>query len=140
MTQAFAVKTTINRPVDDVWRTLVDWSLAPRWMPGVDSMVANGPNEVGTELLFRARGKDRPSTIAALDVGRAITLRSVQGGVTADYRYRVEPAGDSATVVHLDADCSTTGVWSVIGPLVRSAMKRTDSGQLEALRELLESD
>ena len=140
MTQAFAVTTTISRPADEVWAALVDWSQAARWMPGVDSMTADGPNEVGTELVFRARGKDRPSSIAALDSGRAITLRSAQGGVTADYRYRVEPVGESATAVHLDAECSTTGAWSVIGPLLRMAMKRTDSGQLEALKTMLESE
>lgn len=140
MTRAFAVKTTIDRPADEVWATLVDWPQAGRWMSGVESMVADGPDEVGTELRFRARGKDRPSSIAAIDPGRSITLRSKQGGVTADYRYRVEPKDDSTTVVHLDADCATTGVWSLVGPLLRIAMRRTDSGQLEALKELVESE
>lgn len=37
-----------------------------------------------------------------------------------------------------DAECSTTGLWSIVGPLLRLAMKRTDSPQLEALKELLE--
>lgn len=108
-------------------------------MSGVDSMMAGGPNEVGTELMFRARGRDRPSSIAAIEPGRSVTLRSVQGGVTADYRYRLEPVSESVTDVGLDADCSTTGLWSVAGPLLRFAMKRTDSGQLEALKEMLEA-
>lgn len=140
MTQAFAVKTTIGRPAAEVWATLVDWPRVGRWMPGVESMVAKGPNEVGTELVFRARGKDRPSSIAAIEPGRAITLRSVQGGVTADYRYRVEPVSETVTDVHLDADCSTAGIWSAVGPLLRLMMKRTDSSQLEDLKKLLESE
>lgn len=140
MSQAFEVTTTINRPAEEVWASLVDWSKASQWMSGIDSMTANGPNEAGTELVFRARGKDRPSSIAAIDPGRSVTLRSVQGGVTADYRYRVEPVTDETTKVDLNADCSTTGMWSIVGPLLRIMMKRTDSGQLEGLKQLMEAD
>ncbi len=140
MAQAFDVETTINRSADDVWKTLTDWTRAAEWMRGIDSMTANGPNEVGTELLFRARGKDRPATIAAIDEStRSLTLRSVQGGVTADYRYRMEPVADGTARVHLAADCATTGVWSLFAPLLRLMMKRTDSGQLEDLKKLMES-
>ena len=140
MAKAFAVTTTIDRASEEVWAALVDWSRAPTWMRGIDSMTASGPNEIGTDLLFRARGKDRPASITAIEPGRAITLRSVQGGVTADYRYRVDPIDGSRTAVLLEADCSTTGLWSAIGPLLRFVMKRTDLGQLEALKEMVESD
>lgn len=139
MAQAFDVETTINRSAGEVWSTLVDWSRAGQWMPGIDSMTAGGPNEVGTELMFRARGKDRPSSIAAIKPGRSVTLRSVQGRVTADYRYYVDPIDDNTTRVRLDAECSTSGLWSAAGPLLRMAMKRTDSGQLEALKAMMES-
>ena len=140
MAQAFDVTTIINRPADEVWATLVDWSKAPLWMRAVDSMTANGPNEAGTELVFRARGKDRPSSILAFDPGRSVTLRSVQGGVTADYRYRVDPEGDTTARVNLNADCSTTGVWTIVGPLLRLMMRKTDSGQLDALKKMMEAD
>ncbi len=139
MAQAFAVETTINRPADEVWATLVDWPNAGRWMGGVESMSADGPNEVGTRLTFRARGKDRPSSITAIDPGRSITLRSIQGGVVADYRYRLEPLGEQATRACLDADCSTSGLWSIVGPILRMAMKRTDSGQLDSLKAVVEA-
>ncbi len=139
MAQAFAVTTTIDRPAVQVWDALVDWPNAARWMRGIESMTAHGPTEAGTELVFRARGKDRPSVITAAEAGRSVSLRSVQGGVTADYHYRVEPIDDARTVVHLTAECSTRGWWSALGPLLRLMMKRTDSGQLEALKDTVES-
>jgi hypothetical protein len=56
-------------------------------MSGVDALRAQGPTEIDTTLIFTTRGKERTGQIAALNPGRSITLRSVQGGVTADYVY-----------------------------------------------------
>lgn len=140
MTKAFDVDTTIGRPAGEVWATLTDWANAGRWMRGVDSLTAHGPHEAGTRLTFRARGKDRTSMIAHIDPGRSITLRSMQGGVTADYRYRLEPVGNDSTRVRLEAECSTTGSWSLVGPVLRAVMKRTDSGQLENLKAVMEAE
>lgn len=131
MARAFAVATTIDHPVGAVWERMVDWETADRWMSGVDALRAEGPTEAGTTLVFTARGKERLGRIASLDPGRSITLRSSQSGVTADYVYECEAHG-SSTRVSLVADCTTSGRMRVLGPLVRYAIRRADSGQLEA--------
>jgi uncharacterized protein YndB with AHSA1/START domain len=82
MTEVFTAETTIGRPVDAVWARLIDWDSAARWMSGVDALRADGPTAPGTTLVFTTRGKQRTGQIAALDPGRSITLRSIQGGVT----------------------------------------------------------
>lgn len=133
MTQAFAAQTTINAPVDDVWQRLVDWETAPRWMPGVDALRAQGPTAMGTTLVFTTRGKERTGRIAALEPGRTITLRSTQGGVTADYVYTCARQDRSErTQVRLQADCRMTGWVRLLGPVIRSAIRRADRGQLDA--------
>jgi uncharacterized protein YndB with AHSA1/START domain len=135
MVQAFTATRLVDHPADEVWRQLTDWDRAAGWL-GVDSIRADGPTEVGTTLRFVTRDKERTSEIAAVEPGRSITLRSTQGGVTADYRYTVEPAGD-ASRVSLAADVRASGVWALAGPLIRMAIRRTDSGQLDAFdREL----
>jgi carbon monoxide dehydrogenase subunit G len=131
MTTVFTAETTIHRPVGAVWERLIDWDTAARWMPGVDGLRADGPTAVGTTLVFTARGKQRTGQIAALDPGRSITLRSVQGGVTADYAYACARHGDG-TRVSLVADCRTTGPMRLLAPVIRSAIRRADSGQLDA--------
>jgi uncharacterized protein YndB with AHSA1/START domain len=131
MTHAFTAVRSIDRPVDDVWRRLTDWDRAAGWL-GVDSITADGPTAVGTRLRFTTRGKERDSEIAALDPGRSITLRSRQGGVTADYTYAVAPTGNG-TEVTLVADVRTRGAWTLLAPLIRTAIRRTDAGQLDAL-------
>jgi uncharacterized protein YndB with AHSA1/START domain len=131
MTEAFTVTRLFDHPADQVWQQLTDWDRAAGWL-GVDSIRAEGPTQSGTTLRFVARGKERASEIAALDPGRSITLRSRQGGVTADYTYTVEPAGDAARV-GLVADVRTAGAWVLVGPMVRAAIRRADGGQLDAL-------
>ena len=131
MAQAFSVTREIDRPAEEVWAELTDWDRAAGWL-GVESIRAEGPTAVGTVLVFRARGKDRRSEIAALEPGRSITLRSRQGGVTADYTYTVEPAG-SGSRASLTADVRTAGIWSLLGPVIRGAIRKQDAGQLEAL-------
>jgi carbon monoxide dehydrogenase subunit G len=131
MTEIFTAETTIARPVEAVWARLTDWDHAPQWMAGVDALHADGPTATGTTLTFTARGRQRTSRIAALDTGRSITLRSIQGGVTADYAYACVRHGDG-TRVSLVADCRMSGPVRLLGPVIRSAIRRADSGQLEA--------
>ena len=131
MTEIFAAEITIDCPIETVWARLVDWDTAAQWMPGVDALRAEGPTAAGTTLVFTTRGKQRTGRIAAVDPGRSVTLRSVQGGVTADYGYGCAPQG-KGTRVSLVADCSMTGPVRVLGPLIRSAIRRTDGGQLDA--------
>ena len=131
MTVAFTSATTIGQPVGLVWDRLVDWSSAAHWMPGVEALRAEGPLAAGTTLIFTARGKERRGSIAAVEPGRSITLRSVQGGVTADYAYECVEQ-DGGTRVSLVADCTMTGPMRLLGPLIKSAIRRADGGQLDA--------
>ena len=76
------------------------------------------------------------SEIVALDPGRSITLRSKQGGVTADYTYAVEPSGAGSRAT-LTADVRTSGLWALLGPVIRAAIRKEDAGQLDALERAL---
>lgn len=71
----------LDHPVAAVWERLIDWDTADRWMPGVDAVHARGPLAAGSTLVFTVRGKERLATVATLEPGRSITLRSVQTGV-----------------------------------------------------------
>ena len=135
MTRAFTATHAIDRAAEEVWRLLTDWDRAAGWL-GVDRVTAEGPTAAGTRLRFTTRGRDRTAEITAVDPGRSVTVRSQQGGVTADYTYLVEPAGTGARLT-LDADVRTRGAWVALGPLLRWVIRRTDAGQPAALdREL----
>ncbi|WP_214401337.1 SRPBCC family protein [Pseudonocardia lacus] len=137
MRRAFESKTVIDRPAAEVWRELTDWERAPRWMPGIDAMSCDAGTAPGSTVTFRTRGRARTSTITEVEPGRALTLVSVQGGVTARYTYRLLPS-DDRTRVRLTADVATAGPWVVLGPVVRAAIRRADAHQLTALREVVQ--
>ena len=86
-------------------------------MPGVGSLRARDASVPGAALMFTARGKERTGQIAAPEVGRSITLRSVQGGVTADYVYACSQQ-DAWTGVSLTVDCRTSGAFRPLGPVI----------------------
>lgn len=140
MKTAFSDEQVIAAPADAVWTRLTDWSGAPNWMPGVEAMRAEGPLEVGTVLRFTARGKERTSTITAIEPGRALTMRSAVGGVTADYAYSVEPGATDAagSRVRLDAAVGTRGVMTLLAPVIRGAIAREDGVQLARLKAWVE--
>ena len=139
MAQAFSVEEVIQRPAPQVWEALTDWPNAHRWMPGIESMSAEGETAEGTKLTFRARGADRSSTIAQCDLGRSIVLRSVQGGVTADYTYEVHELDEDSARVTLVANCQITGLWwSLVSPLLRVAVRLSDGKQLRLLKAMVE--
>ena len=57
--------------------------------------------------------------------------------VTATYEYRCEPEGDGTRVTRR-ARCEIRGLlWGLAGPLIRHLMKRSDSGQIAALKRVL---
>ncbi|MFQ5552001.1 MAG: SRPBCC family protein [Gemmatimonadales bacterium] len=141
MSKGFSATETIDRPIGEVWRFMTDWSKTTTWMRGIDAMrpLGEGPVREGTRLAFSARGAERESTIVAWQPPNALTLRSVQGPVTAIYEYRCQGVG-GRTVVTLDARCSAEGIlWKLAHPMIVFMMKRVDGGQLAALKRCLET-
>jgi uncharacterized protein YndB with AHSA1/START domain len=135
MPRAFSATRAIDRPADQVWHALTDWEHAAGWL-GVDEVRADGATRPGTQLAFRTRGRERAAEITEVRPGRALTVRSRQGGVTADYTYSVEPEG-AGSRVSLVADVRAAGIWAPLGPVIRAAIRRTDRGQLDALDRAL---
>ena len=139
MPTAFTASETVSASPATVWKVLTDWPAAPGWMKGIDTMSAGGETAAGTELRFTARGRERTAELTAVDPGRALVMRSVQGPVTADYRYELNADGPDRTTVTLTADCTVRGVARMFAPLLRLAMRRTDGDQLTHLRHAVES-
>jgi carbon monoxide dehydrogenase subunit G len=132
VTTAFTTSATIDRPAPEVWARLTDWPSAPDWMPGVESLRANGP-----ELTFRARGRDRTAHVEVVEPGRSLVVRSAQGAVTSAYTYTCTPSG-AGTDLTLVADLVAGGVWRPFAPLLRAAVRRADSGQPALLKAACE--
>ena len=92
-----------------------------------------------SRLSVAGRGKERETRIAAWQPTSAFAIASEEGGVSAVYRYDLEPVG-GRTRVTLDARCQARGFpWRLLHPLIAFAMKRADGGQLAAFKRVAES-
>jgi len=141
MARTISVSETIDATPERVWEVLTDWPGAVRWMNGIESMSIDGETVEGARVQFFTRGQDRESVITQCEPGRSVTLRSQQGGVTAEYRYSIEPAGESSCLVSLEAECQFSGLlFRLLGPVIGFAIRRTDGGQIAALKRVIEGE
>ena len=138
MTEAFAVSATVAAPPDRVWATITDWSAAPAWMPGTSAFRLDGPLRRGAVLHYTARGKERTSTVAEVVPERSLTLVSTVGKVHAGYTYTLTPVS-GGTRVDLTADVRTAGAMRLLDGVIRRAIAKEDSSQLDRLKPLVES-
>ena len=135
MTTAIDTTTTIAAPRDAVWAALTDWSLAPRWMPGVTAM--SGPAQQGAVVTFTVRGKERTAVVEVLDAPRALALLSRSGPVTAVYTYTLT-ATAAGTDLHLLGDVEVRGPLTLLAPVIRRSISKEDGVQPERLRAVVE--
>ncbi len=138
MTEAFTASATIAAPPERVWATMTDWAAAPEWMPGTSAFRIDGPLRPGAALHYTARGKERTSTVAEVIPERSLTLTSTVGKVHAAYTYVMTPVA-GGTRVDLTADVRTGGAMRLLGGVIRRAIAKEDSGQLDRLKPLVES-
>lgn len=137
---AFQASATINCAPELVWAVMTDWSKSAYWL-GVEGLKPKNKNMSvgqGSVLTYNARGT-QTGTVTRWEPARALTLESVQAGVTAVYQYTLTQQGPE-TLVELKADCfATAWLWRKLLPLIEFMMRRADKGQLNALKNLTET-
>ena len=135
-----SVTQEIEADADTIWRWLTVPELMNQWISSVADLRSEDGAELdrGSRLLFAARGQVHYSTVVEFATARALTLRSTQGPVTADYRYRIDERMGHCEVT-LDIDCRASGVIRVLMPAIRIAAWLTDRGQIQRLKALIES-
>ena len=136
MTTAIDTTTTVAAPPDAVWAALTDWSLAPRWMPGVSAMT--GRVAAGATVTFTVRGKERTALIDGLDAPRRLALLSRSGPVTAVYTYTLAPVA-AGTDLRLLADVDVRGPLTLLAGTIRRSIAKEDGVQPERLRAVVEA-
>jgi carbon monoxide dehydrogenase subunit G len=138
MTVAIDTSELVQAAPAAVWALLTDWERMDRWVTGASDFRGPTPPAKGGTVAFTARGVERSSTISELDPGRALTLTSVQGPVTAHYRYALAPEA-GGTKVSLRAEVTVRGPLRLLAPTIRRSIMKEDGGQLARLKALAES-
>jgi uncharacterized membrane protein len=135
----------IRRPVDVVAAYAGDPANAPRWYANIRSVkwLTPPPVAVGTRLAFAAGflGRQLAYTyqVAEFEPGRRLVMRSADGPFPMETTYAWEPTDDGATRMTLRNRGRPTGFARFTAPAIAAAMRRTNSGDLDRLKRLLEA-
>lgn len=132
MKEIFTESIIIDSRLESVWNYFVNLEEnATKWMNGIPSMEKETPGVIkeGTNFVFQARGKEHSTTISEFDPMKKIMLTSIQGSFQADYLYIFTNQGNS-TKIALIAKCKAKGASKILSPLIKMAIKKSDSGQL----------
>jgi uncharacterized protein YndB with AHSA1/START domain len=141
--RSFTYATHINRPPEEVWTYMMDFSNAPRWRNLVRTVdvVTPGPLRVGTELkvTFDVMGKTRQtiSEVWAFEPVRRFGVRNTEQNVTGVFEYTLTPDA-RGTAVRFTCDIQLHGwMWLLLPFMLRSNRMRY-AQQLPTLKQELE--
>ena len=131
-----------DRPVEDVFAYLADFSTTEEWDPGVVRATCNGDGALGVgttfDLVASFLGRENALTyeIVEYDAPHAVTLRGENATVVSLDRITTEPDGDGTKITY-DADLSLKGPLKLGDPLLKLAFGRVGDRALEGLRATL---
>ena len=134
----------IDRPADDVFEFVAEFTNNPRWQRGMRSCrwTSEPPHGVGSTYEQQARflGKDVRNSfrITALEPGRRVSFESTGGSFPIAVTRTVEPLGPGRSRFTEEVEGDAHGFYRVAEPvlqlLVRASIKR-DFPRLKALLE-----
>jgi uncharacterized membrane protein len=134
----------IERPVDEVAAYAADPTHAPEWYSNIDSIEWKTPPPVqrGSQMTFTARflGRTLRYTYEIVDLipGAKLVMRTAEGPFPMETTYTWEPAGEGKTRMTLRNRGEPKGFSRISSPLMVSAMRRANTKDLAALKNLME--
>jgi uncharacterized protein YndB with AHSA1/START domain len=137
-------RTTIRRPVAEVFGWLTEPALLPRWVSGLVASRSEGASElrVGARAVeeVRVRGKTEmmPSEIVELEPDHLITVRIETSDGPCTSRFVLEELGEGCSVVHT-MTAEVEGHRWVPTAIMAAGMTRQIRGDLDRLTKLVEA-
>jgi uncharacterized membrane protein len=142
-------RVEVRRPRTEVAAFMTDPANDPAWIGGVREVRVETPpplragSRVARVAAFLGRRVEYVNEITELDPGRVLDMRSVKAPFPMRVTYSFEdrdPGADGAgTVVRNRVQGDPGGFFALFGPLLAPLVRRSVQGDLERLRDLLES-
>jgi hypothetical protein len=144
VTVEVVTSTMIARPCADVAAFASNPENAPRWYKNIKSVrwVTAPPLRVGSRIAFVAHflGRKLSYTYEVTELSdRCFVMRTAEGPFPMETSYEWHPEGATCTRMVLRNRGEPTGFSAVVGPVMAWAMRRANTNDLAALRNLLES-
>ena len=135
----------IDRPADDVFAVVSDFSRNPDWQGGMRSAkwTTEPPLRVGStyEQVARFLGRDVVTTfeVVGYEPGRSVTIESRQSSFPITVTRAVESLGPERSPVSAVITGRPGRFFRLFGPLLRMMAERSVRQDYQRLRRLLES-
>jgi uncharacterized membrane protein len=138
------VETRVARPRDEVARYASDWRNDTAWIRALSEarLVTEAPFGVGSRVervaSFLGRRIVYVNEVVEYEPGVRLVMRSVQAPFPMTVTYEFEDA-DGGTRMRIRAQGDASGLYRIAGPLLARAVARSIAGDLDRLRQNLES-
>jgi len=135
----------IDRPADEVFAVISDFSRNPEWQRGMRSArwTSEPPLRVGSTYRQVARflGRDVVTTfeVVGYEPGRSVTIESRESSFPITVTRSVESIGPTRSRASAHIVGEPRRFFRLFGPLLRLLAERSVRGDYERLRQLLDS-
>lgn len=136
----------LQRPIQDCYAYLADFSTTEQWDPGVlrADKLTPGPPRVGTRfaLQLNVMGRAVPAAYELRECtpGHELLLAGEGEGFRVIDHLRLDALGPTQTRLHYTADMSLTNLGGWLGPLLRPWGERLGDVAMKGLHRALEED
>ncbi len=141
----FELSVTIDRPVEDVWAFMQDYSRYPEWTPGLAEArpMSDGPMDVGGELMFTGkflgRSYENQAECTAFERNSRWVTRTKSGPFYIEYDTRFEPV-DGGTRVTTTYRGESRGFFKLAEPAMVRVFRKQCEAANENMKALLEAE
>ena len=137
------IKQAIDRPAAEVFAFLADASNNPKWQKGMVSCrwTDEGPIQVGAhyqqEARFLGRAIVSKFVVTELIEGRSISIKTVESTFPIQVTRSVEKTPTGCVAI-AEVSGEPSGIFKLLGPLMRPMLESSVKKDYRRLRELLE--
>jgi uncharacterized protein YndB with AHSA1/START domain len=139
--------TTIDRPVEEVWRFVSDPSNDPKWYQGTMEVrqISEGPIAVGTTfeavIQFRGRSLVAGARCIILNPNKEVTWEFTSGLMKRSTdSWRMEPMDEKSTRLTRVFDMRVNGFWRMIQPIFARGTKRAHEAEISKVKRIVEGE
>jgi hypothetical protein len=145
MKPAFSDKTTIDRPITEVFEFISDLRNGPKMNEDILNVekLTDGPIGVGSKFketkVIRGRNTEAMIEVVQYEATTAFSAQSEVNGLKVTYHYQLSE-GNNGTIVKFHCEVKTSGlIMSITKPLIIKILKKEDGDHLTYIRRVLES-
>ena len=133
----------INRPVEDVWKFMTDWSNYLKFGPDLLELnqISSGPLGIGTTLKMSSKSTgETVLRIVEYEPNRKFTWEYSSGRFKGAIFTRSMETIDGKTRLTDTLNAKLSGIYRLLGSFVASRVRKSFTEQLGSVKRLLESE